>query len=319
MEEVVQGQTTEVTQTQAETTSPEPQVQSASSQAGAEAAAQEAVEQQWQLNPKLKAYDKEYEIPEEFRGLFNKDNYDKLKDVFERHFAFDTIKDKYKSANEKFTEVSGKYETISKNLDRLSKFVQNGDFDSFFNSIKIPEEAIQKWIYNKIQMRDLPPEQQSLYTKNSEYQRQMMTLQEQYEEMQNKLQSMEQAKQEQVIQQRHSELDSTIGSPDYKSLAESYDARVGKPGAFKEEVILRAAAVANATGKDLSVKEAVAEFAKLVAWNNQNSGQQAVAAKTGNSRPTIPSVSGKASSPVAPQVKSIDDLKKLSKAAQQSV
>ena len=314
MEEVVQTQTSEVTQTAPEAPTPEvqPEVQ-------ASADAQAAVsEQPWQLNPKLKAYDKEYEIPEEFRGLFNKDNYDKLKDVFERHFAFDTIKDKYKSANEKYTEVSGKYETISKNLDRLSKFVQNGDFDSFFNSIKIPEEAIQKWIYNKIQMRDLPPEQQSLYTKNSEYQRQMMTLQEQYEEMQSKLQMMEQAKQEQVIQQRHSELDSTIGSPDYKTLAESYDARVGKPGAFKEEVILRAAAVANATGKDLSVKEAVAEFAKLVAWNNQNSGQQAVASK-GNSRPTIPSVSGKASSPVAPQVKSIDDLKKLSKAAQQSV
>ncbi len=142
-------------------------------------------------------------------------------------------------------------------------------------------------------------------------------MQEQYEEMQSKLGEFESYKQEQAIQQRHSELDSAINNSEYKSLAESYDARVGQPGAFKNEVILRAAAVASSTGKDLSAQEAVQEFAKLVAWNNQNGVQAGGVAQKGNSRPTIPSVSGKASSPVAPQVKSIEDLKKLAKAAAQ--
>lgn len=313
MEEVVQNTTPEVTQS-VETSAPEAPSTPDVAQSAAPA------EPAWTPNWKVKAYDNEYEIPEDFRSYINKDNYDKFKDVFERHFAFDTIKQKYKDAQTKYSEVNGKYDTISKNLDRLSKYVQNGDFDSFFSTIKIPEEAVQKWIYNKLQVKDLPPEQQSLYTKNSEYQRELMTMQERYEEMQNKIAEMERYKQEQSIQQRHSELDQTIMSNEFKNLAESYDAKVGKPGAFKEEVILRAAAVANATGKDLSVKEAVAEFAKLVAWNQQNantSSQQQTQA--GGSRPTIPSVSGKASSPVAPQVKSIEDLKKLSKAAQQNL
>jgi len=307
----MEGENNEVVQQEVSST-PEVAVSSAP-----EAAAASPAAEAWTPNYKVKAYDNEYEIPENFRSYINQENEKNFKEVFERSFAFDTIKQKYKDAHSKYQEVNGKYDTISKNLDKLSKYVQSGDFDSFFGSINIPEGDIQKWIYNKLQIQSLPQDQQQLYNKNSEYQKQLLTMQEQYEEMQSKLGEFESYKQEQAIQQRHSELDSAINNSEYKSLAESYDARVGQPGAFKNEVILRAAAVANATGKDLSVQEAVQEFAKLVAWNNQNGVQAGGVAQKGNSRPTIPSVSGKASSPVAPQVKSIEDLKKLAKAAAQ--
>lgn len=292
-----------------------PQVEQPTPAAAPEAAAQAAAPvSEWTPNYKLKAYDKEYEIPENFRSYINKDNEKDFRDVFEKSYAFDTVKQKYKDAHSKYQEINGKYETVSKNLDKLSKYVQGGDFDSFFNAIQIPENAIQQWIYNKLQIQSLPQEQQQLYTKNSEYQKQLLSMQEQYEEMQSKLGEFEQYQAQQAIQQRHNELDSVIGT-EFKSLAESYDARVGQPGAFKNEVILRAAAVANATGKELSVQEAVQDFAKLVAWNQQNGGQAAGVAQKGTGRPTIPSVSGKASSPVAPQVKSIEDLKRLAKEA----
>lgn len=273
-------------------------------------------EPQWVPNYKLKAYDAEGEIPEEFRSYINKDNELKFKDVFERSFAFDTVKQKYKDAHSKYQDVNTKYETVSKNLDKLSKFVQHGDFDSFFNTIKIPETAIQKWILDKYKIQELPPEQQSVYNEKSEYQRELLKMQEQQEEMRAQIEQFENYKSSQALEKRSSELDSVLGNADYKTLAESYDSRVGKPGSFRNEVILRAAAVANATGKDLSPQEAVQEFAKLVAWNNQNGAQSAqpVAVKQG-SRPTIPSVSGKATSPVSPTVKTIDDLKRLAKEA----
>lgn len=305
----MEGENNEVVQQEVSSTS------EVASTPAPEAASAAPAAEAWSPNYKVKAYDNEYEIPENFRSYINQENEKNFKEVFERSFAFDTIKQKYKDAHSKYQEVNGKYDTISKNLDKLSKYVQNGDYDSFFNSIQIPEAAIQQWIYNKLQIQDLPQEQQQLYNKNSEYQKQLSSMQEQYEEMQSKLGEFESYKQEQAIQQRHSELDSAIVNSEYKSLAESYDARVGQPGAFKNEVILRAAAVANATGKDLSVQEAVQEFAKLVAWNQQNGGQAAGVAQKGQGRPTLPSVSGKASSPVAPQVKSIEDLKKLAKAA----
>lgn len=291
------------------------EVESPAVESAPESSATAAEAPAWTPNYKVKAYDSEYEIPENFRSYINQENEKNFKEVFERSFAFDTIKQKYKDAHTKYQDVNGKYDTVSKNLDRLSKYVENGDFDSFFSSIKIPEQAIQSWIYNKLQLQDLPQEQRQLYTKNSEYQRELLSMQEQYEEMQAKVQQFESYQQQQALQQRVSELDSVVNSPDYSQLAQSYDARVGQPGAFKNEVILRAAAVANATGKDLSPAEAVQEFAKLVAWNNQN-GAPAATSKTAG-RPTIPSVSGKASSPVAPQVKSIEDLKKLAKAASQ--
>lgn len=305
----MEGENNEVVQQEVSST---PEVASTPAPEAAPAA---PAAESWTPNYKVKAYDNEYEIPENFRTYINQENEKNFKEVFERSFAFDTIKQKYKDAHSKYQEVNGKYDTISKNLDKLSKYVQSGDFDNFFSSIQIPEAEIQKWIYNKLQIQSLPQEQQQLYNKNSEYQKQLLTMQEQYEEMQSKLGEFESYKQEQAIQQRHSELESAINNSEYKSLAESYDARVGQPGAFKNEVILRAAAVANATGKDLSVQEAVQEFAKLVAWNQQNGGQAAGVAQKGQGRPTLPSVSGKASSPVAPQVKSIDDLKKLAKAA----
>jgi hypothetical protein len=311
----MEGENNEVVQQDVSSTPQTMETPAVDTAAPAAVSASEA--EAWTPNYKVKAYDNEYEIPEGFRSYINKENEKNFKEVFERSFAFDTIKQKYKDAHTKYQDVNGRYETVSKNLDKLSKFVQTGDFDSFFGSINIPEQAIQKWIYDKLQIQDLPQEQQQLYTKNSEYQRQLSSMQEQYEEMQSKLGEFETYKQEQAIQQRHSELDNAIYSGDYKSLAESYDARVGQPGAFKNEVILRAAAVANSTGKDLSVQEAVQDFAKLVAWNSQNGGQAAGVAQKGNSRPTIPSVSGKASSPVAPQVKTIEDLKRLAKAAAQ--
>ena len=305
----MEGENNEVVQQEVSST---PEVASTPAPEAAPAA---PAAESWTPNYKVKAYDNEYEIPENFRSYINQENEKNFKEVFERSFAFDTIKQKYKDAHSKYQEVNGKYDNISKNLDKLSKYVQSGDFDNFFSSIQIPEAEIQKWIYNKLQIQSLPQEQQQLYNKNSEYQKQLLTMQEQYEEMQSKLGEFESYKQEQAIQQRHSELESAINNSEYKSLAESYDARVGQPGAFKNEVILRAAAVANATGKDLSVQEAVQEFAKLVAWNQQNGGQAAGVAQKGQGRPTLPSVSGKASSPVAPQVKSIEDLKKLAKAA----
>jgi hypothetical protein len=311
----MEGENNEVVQQDVSSTLQTMETPAVDTAAPAAASASEA--EAWTPNYQVKAYDNEYEIPEGFRSYINKENEKNFKEVFERSFAFDTIKQKYKDAHTKYQDVNGRYETVSKNLDKLSKFVQTGDFDNFFGSINIPEQAIQKWIYDKLQIQDLPQEQQQLYTKNSEYQRQLSSMQEQYEEMQSKLGEFETYKQEQAIQQRHSELDNAIYSGDYKSLAESYDARVGQPGAFKNEVILRAVAVANSTGKDLSVQEAVQDFAKLVAWNSQNGGQAAGVAQKGNSRPTIPSVSGKASSPVAPQVKTIEDLKKLAKAAAQ--
>jgi predicted nucleic acid-binding Zn-ribbon protein len=283
-----------------------------------EVAAAPATEaQEWSPNYKVKAYDNEYEIPENFRGYINKDNEKNFREVFERSFAFDTIKQKYKDAHSKYQDVNTKYDTMTKNLDRLSKFVQNGDFDTFFSTIQIPEAEIQKWIYNKLTLQDLPKEQQQLYTKNSEYQRELLSMQEKYDEMQGKMAEFEEYKAQQAIQQRHSELDSVLTSSEYRGLAESYDARAGKPGAFKNEVILRAAALANATGKDLSAQEAVQEMARLVAWNQQNAGQVSGVAQKGQGRPTLPSVSGKTSSPVAPQVKSIEDLKRLAKAASQ--
>jgi hypothetical protein len=69
--------------------------------------------------------------------------------------------------------------------------------------------------------------------------------------------------------------------------------------------------ISQATGKNLSVEEAVSETLKYVAWNNQGTGEKVVQPQAASSKPVLPNVAGQATSPVSQKIKSLDDLKKL--------
>lgn len=301
---------------------PEPQqevaVQTGSSEVAQSSGSEQKQVASWQPPSwKVTAYEKEYDFPEDFRPHVNEKNYEKYKSVIEKSIAFDTAKQKYKEVLSKYQEIAPQYKNITANLDKMSRFVQNGDFDSFFAAIKIPEQAIMQWVHKKLQLRDLPPEQQSLYTKNSEYQRELMQREEELEALRREREEFESDKLQSVIEKRHNQLDNYMRTK-YAALVSAYDAKVGKPGAFKEEVILRAAALSQARQEEVSVEEAVDSFGKVLELGGFGATQTAnpTPEQTRGSKPTIPNIKGGATSPVAPQVKSLSDLKKLAKRAQ---
>jgi vacuolar-type H+-ATPase subunit I/STV1 len=298
-----------------ESTESAPQVE-AQPQPQVEAAPQQApVVDEWKPNYKVKSYDKEYEIPEDFRSYINKDNEPKFREVFEKYYGLDGMKEKYHKTRENYEKVNKEYGTISKSLDELSYYLNNNDYDSFFNKIKIPEKALQEWMYKKLSLSELPKDQQELYSKNSEYTKRLWETEQKLKEYEEKLHGFESMTTQQVVSQRAQELDMTLSKPEISAVAKAFDERLGQDGAFKQEVISRAAFMAQSKGVDLTVEQAVAEVLKLVGAVPQAQPQQGVKVIPAQPKPTLPNVSGGATSPVTQKVTTIEDLKALRKQA----
>lgn len=278
----------------------------------------ESADREWKPNFKVKAYDAEYEIPENFRGLINKDNEKNFREVFEKAFAIDVMKgklEKTRSENETLAKVKSEYDNISKNLNQASKFIQNNDYGSFLKLAGIDEKSLQKWMYNKLKQDELPPEQKQVYEQNNAYQQKQYELEQMVDQYRSELEGLKGQSQEFAVAKRSQELDSVLNRPEVAEVAKSFDAKFGQDGAFKNEVIQRAAFAWQQSKKDLSAEEAVQEALKVIAWNKANNtsseGDTVIQPKAGQNKPTLPNMQGKATSPVAQQIKSIDDLKKL--------
>lgn len=269
----------------------------------------------YQPNFKVKAYDNEYEIPESFRSFINEQNEKEFREVFEKAYALEGMKEKLhktRQENETFKKDVETFNTLRQNLTRVSKYVENGDYDMFFDSLKIPESAIQKWVLSKLQQKELPPEQQAIYNKSNEERRKLYELEQRNEQLSTQFEQFQEAQRQQAVQQAFAQLDSVLGKPEVNSVASQFDASVGKAGAFREEVLRRASIVYQTEGKDMTPEEAVNDTLRIIAWNKQ-AQQNAAQAPVANSqpKPVLPNVQGKATSPVSKQVKSLDDLKKM--------
>lgn len=271
---------------------------------------------EWKPNYKVKSYDNEYEIPEDFRSYINKDNEAKFREVFQKAYGLDGMKSRYHKTKEQYENLRKEYEPITKNLDELSYYLNNEDYDSFFSKIKIDDKNLMKWMYKKLSMSELPKDQQELYSKNSEYTKRLWETEQRLKEYEEQLSGFKSQQEQQVVVQRVQELDSILNRPEVASVAKSFDERLGQAGSFKNEVIARAALVAQSKGVDLTAEQAVQEVLKIVGLGQQTQAQANTGVKViPAQKPTLPNVSGGATSPVSQQVKSIDDLRALRKQA----
>lgn len=267
---------------------------------------------QFQPNFKFKVLDKEHEIEEMFRGLIkDAETEKKIKEMHEKAYGLEPVKQQRDQFREKARTTETRLNEINESLAEVGSFVKKDDFDSFFNALKIPEQKIFQWVLNKINYQQLPPEQRAIYDSQRQAQQQAYEL-----ERQN--QQLAQQYQEQASQSKALELQMVMQRPDVQSVAESFDARVGRPGAFQEEVVRRGQLAWYQNRKDLTAEEAVREVLALhgnpvgaaapQAQAPQAQTPPAVAARP----PVIPNVAGKTTSPVRQAVKSLADIRKIS-------
>lgn len=280
-------------------------------------------------NYKFKVLDKEHEIPKEFQALVKDAKTEKMvKEIFEKSYGLDSVK-------EKAVQVRTERDTLAKENREIQAgiasarasylgAVQSGNWlklDDFFAKLHIPQEHVLQYALAKVNLTNLPEDQQKVIVGQLEADRRAEFADQQAREAQGQVQSTGQ-------QLKQLQFDFTMAKPETKSFAEQFDAQVGKPGAFAQRVIDTAQLEWHTRKVDLTPEQAVQ---KVIADFGLKPGAPAAPAAAAapaapapgapekrviqRQAPTIPNVQGRSSSPLSTKPKSIEDLKKLRDAA----
>lgn len=281
---------------------------------------QEQVPPPWQPDFKFKAAGKEHEIPELYRGLIKDEKtLEEVRRLHEKAYGVDSLvqsRDSLKKHISELQPVLQEYDTVTKNFEKLSFFVQNGDFDSFFKSLQIPENRIYDWVRQKIELMDAPPEVRQQYERNRQLTQAQWEKEQELERYRSQAQEFEQ----------HQALNTIAGAVEQLAgdVAQAYDSKLGE-GAFLDYVINKGVQISQAMGGKEPPLEAVIglvkeEMSRLGLTSGtptapQMQGQAPLGTPNApKQKPTIPVVPAGGQSPVKQKIKTMDDLKKAAAA-----
>lgn len=262
-------------------------------------------------NIKFKVLDKEHEIPEFLRPVMKDAQTEKqLKELHEKAFGLDVVKPKYQETKKQLDDVKGRFEQQTQGITRLGGYIKKNDLASFFKELNISEDQVLRYALERVEYRQLPIEQRMAVDAQMQ-EREKLT------EFESKAQDFEQSYYAESTKNRSLQLDHGLAKPEVKTTAEAFDAQVGNPGAFRDEVIKRGLLAFHTTGADISVDQAMSEVLALARAVVPAGGTPAAAAPglaqgatpAPVQPPIIPNVAGRGASPAKRVVTSIADLR----------
>lgn len=258
-------------------------------------------------NFKFKVMDQEKEFDEWIRPLVKDPETEKrARELMERAYGQEFTKTRYEETKQFLEELYPKHQEMSQAVNEVLYARDNKDYDALFQHLNIPEQELAKWMLEKINRQNLPPEQKQVYDGYD-------TARREKSQLERRLQMLEQNLSQQHTRARANELNQVLSSPDVAQVVKDYDARAGKPGAFRDTVIKFARAEWLSTNTDLTAEQAVQQVMAILP-----PGQTGQSAPTQEKPlPVIPRTTGKAVSATNKIPSSIDDLKKMAKAMSQ--
>lgn len=292
----------EVTNT--EVTPPTEPVAAEAPQAEATAQATSAEAPAYTPSYKYKAFQKDYDVPEEYRGYIKtKEDEERITKALSALSGVDVYKNR-------FNEVDTKYRNLEKTVNTFNQYLNDGDLDTFFSALKIPEKMIYDYVHKKLSYEDLPPEQKRIYDEQQEFKRRSQTLGQQNQEYMSRMEKLE-------TQIKQQELNSALSHPEVQSIQKTYDTNHG-PNAFWNKVVSLGAFYEKVHGVDKSASELIQELTgELKPWLNQaqQSPQslQPQVPQAPQKKPVIPKVGSGSGAPASRAIKSVEDLKRMQK------
>jgi|GEM_PF-4242756 len=270
------------------------------------------VPQSYQPNWKYKVFGKEKELEEFWRPLVkDQDSEKKVKEVFTRAMAFDDLKSKHDMSQGEFQQLLTDYQSLDRDVKKVMQFRNSRDFDNFFKALRISDQEVYEYALNKLKLSEASPEERQ------RAEQQAIDRSRSYE-LENEKSNIEQQFQDQAVQVRTMQLDLALSRPDVQRSASAWDERVGQVGAFRNLVIGEAQNAYFSTGKDISAEEAtqmvLQKFGKFL--EESQAPVQAPQTVQVGTKPVIPTVQGRGTSPIKKAPKSIDDLKAMAREAQ---
>ncbi len=279
----------------------------------------------WTPNWKFKAAGKEHEIPEFLRGVVkDADTEKQLKELHEKAYGLDSVKNQFQTSQSQLQQfqktIMPHYDNLKKTVDSVVKFRDSGDLDSVFEAVGIQPNVVAQWMYKRLQVQELSPEQRAVYENERNLQKQNYALQE-------RLQTLSQGHEQTQLQTRAMELQSALAKPEVQTVSESYNTRMGQPDAFWNFVCQQADFMERTSGQRVTADQAIQQSLKILgtsivpgqAQGVVQPGAQAgtassVQAQGNPNPPIIPNVTGaRNTSPTKKLARSVDDLRKLAK------
>lgn len=282
-------------------------------------------------NTKYKVGGVEKEFDESIKALIkDPETEKKVRQLYADAAGLGPLKAQLDQTVTKYQDVQKKYADVDRDLRLLSHHIANEDFDSFFADIQVPEEKIWQWVERKLELMKQPPHIQAQIERSRNANRQAFLLQEEN-------QGFVTQAQQTAVQARTYELDTEILKPEVSQIAQEFDARVGRVGAFRDECMHRGALAWHFGKKDISAAEAVQQVMSLVgkviappqagAPALPNPAQPAAAAPAAPQPgaagqapvlppPVMPNLSGSSTSPVRQAPRSVADLRQMAKTYQ---
>lgn len=267
---------------------------------------------------KYKVLNKEKEFPAFLKDVIKDEATEKqVRELFEKAEGLDIVKPKYVELKQAHQDLQQNYQGLVGSIEDLRTCYQRGDFDSFFDRLKIPFNTLLQYVAEKVQYQELPPEQRAQIDRQKQAERASWAAE-------NTALTREQQTMEQMVQVRGQMLDLALERADVKTFATAFEEKFGR--SFREAVIDYGIS-ANATRQiDLMPEQAIKEMMDWYGKALTPATQAAAAAPAATTQttqaqqapqatrqpPVIPNVSGRQTSPTGGnKPKSIEDLRKI--------
>lgn len=268
-----------------------------------------------------KVHDEEKEMPDWLKGVVvDAESEAQVRELLERADGLDHVKASRQVALQQLEHTSSAYQSQTQAIQHLTKFVQSGDLQSFFDGLKISEDQVLKYALTRIQYRNATPEQRQAYDAQRDMQVRLANAEAEVSQHRSGAEST-------AVRQRATDIDISLARPEVSTAAQAYDTRTGKAGSFRQEVINRGLFHWHQSKTDIPVEQAVREVLALMGHQagqpgvtGAGAGQPGKAApgvvqRAQAKKPVIPNLAGSGHSPIQVVPKSIKDLRKLAQAA----
>lgn len=271
----------------------------------------------WEPNYKYKVRDTEHEIEEWARPhIKDEDTRKKFVDLYTRGHGLELAKTER-------AEVQTKYDNIEQSLGVLNGYVQDyyknpkagaHAASQFIDALGLPKQMFLQYALSELKYEQLSPEQRVEVDAERQQQIQLSQMQ-----MQN--QQLVQQNEQIATNQRKLELNSALAETNITSVAQEYDTRIGRQGAFYDLVVERGIYHDKVNSQDIPVQQAIQEAMGLIGASIQ-AGTPVQQPQTGQvgtppvqthtqKKPVLPNISGQGTaSPVKSVVNSIEDIRK---------
>lgn len=207
-------------------------------------------------NFKYKVHGQEKEFDDWVRAAIkDQETEKKARELFTRSDGIEHIKQDREALSEENIGLKSELGEFHQSIEELRHFVRNDDLTSAWEKLGIAKEQVLRWALKEVQMAENP----QLREQNEAQRRANLEM------YQNRISSQTMAEQydRAAGDLRQRELDFTMSRPEIQSIAESYDSRIGRSGAFVNEVINRGKFHWIANKVDMPVDQVIQEVIQI--------------------------------------------------------